>query len=145
MCQLYPFAVTDGTITENNLTVLYNSSEIALLLQKAVGERDNRLVAKKERQKRLQRNFEESNKDTGERNRGEPVDIEESDAFELEADLDIEIDSVIEGSPTIQDLLTVVKKAKLEDALPQAMTLLELAATTPLTSFHCRKVFSRMK
>ena len=73
------------------------------------------------------------------------MDIEESDAFELEADLDIEIDSVIEGSPTIQDLLTVVKKAKLEDALPQAMTLLELAATTPLTSVHCERVFSRMK
>ena len=73
------------------------------------------------------------------------MDVEESDAFELEPDEEIDIDSVIEGSPSIQDLLTVIKKAKLEDALPQAMTLLELAATTPLTSVHCERVFSRMK
>ena len=71
------------------------------------------------------------------------MDVEESDAFELEADL--EIDSVIKGSPTIQDLSTVVKKAKLKVALPKAMTLLELAAATQLTSVHCERVFSQMK
>ena len=143
--QLYPFAVNDGTITENNLSVLYNSSEIALLLQKAVGERDSRLAAKKERQTRLQQTVEEVSKDAEERNRSELMDVEENDTFELEPDVEIDIDSVIEGSPSIQDLLTVIKTAKLKDALPQAMTLLELAATTPLTSVHCERVFSRMK
>eukprot|EP00112_Aurelia_sp_Birch-Aquarium-sp1_P016924 Seg3879.4 transcript_id=Seg3879.4/GoldUCD/mRNA.D3Y31 product="hypothetical protein" protein_id=Seg3879.4/GoldUCD/D3Y31 len=57
--QLYPFAVIDGTITENSLTVLYSSSEVALLLQKIVREQDARLTAKKERQIRLQQNVKE--------------------------------------------------------------------------------------
>ena len=58
---------------------------------------------------------------------------------------DIDVDIVREGAAGIQDLLLVIKKADLEDALPEAMALLELAAATPLTSVHCERVFSRMK
>ncbi len=42
---LYPFAVADIIATENNLEVLYNNKEIAILLNKLVGEQD---AAKKE-------------------------------------------------------------------------------------------------
>ena len=49
------------------------------------------------------------------------------------------------GAASIQDLLLVIEKAELEEALPEAMALLELAATIPLTSVHCERVFSRMK
>eukprot|EP00795_Rhopilema_esculentum_P016293 gene16293-biopygen5543 len=148
--KLYPFAVQDVIATENNLSVLYNSSEISLLLQKVVRERDTIHAAKKERQARLQQKVEEASDKTVEKrsNVGESIgaiDVEESDEFELEPNLEIEIDSVKEGSPSIQDLLSVIKKATLEEALPQAMALLELAATTPLTSVHCERIFSRMK
>ena len=50
---------SERTISNNN------SSEIALLLQKVLGERDNHFAAKKEREKQLQRNFEEFSKDMG--------------------------------------------------------------------------------
>ena len=58
---------------------------------------------------------------------------------------EIDVDYVREGTASIQDLLLVIKKAELEEALPEAMALLELAATMPLTSVHCERVFSRMK
>ena len=45
----------------------------------------------------------------------------------------------------MQELLTVVQKVELREALPQSVILLELAAVTPFTSIHCEKVFSRMK
>ena len=73
------------------------------------------------------------------------MDVEDSDAFKLEPDAEINIELVVEGSPSIQDLLTVIKKAKLEGSLPQAITLLELAATTPLISIPCKRFFCRMK
>ena len=46
---------------------------------------------------------------------------------------------------SLQDLLEVIKKAELAGTLPEASTLIELAVTTPLTSVHCERVFSRMK
>ena len=68
------------------------------------------------------------------------------DQFMIQDDsLNIEEDSAKEGKPSIQDLLTVVQKTNLQEALPQAITLLELAAVMPLTSVHCERVFSRMK
>ena len=39
----------------------------------------------------------------------------------------------------------MIKDAELEEALPQVMTLLKLAAITPLTSVHCERVFSHIK
>ena len=58
--------------------------------------------------------------------------------------LNIGEDFVKEGKPSIQNLLTVVQKTNIQEALPQAITLLELAAVTPLRSVHCERVFSRM-
>ena len=55
------------------------------------------------------------------------------------------MDAVSEGTATVQDLLSVIKQAGLDEALPQAITLIELAATIPLTSVHCERVFSKMK
>ena len=138
------------TTKENNLSDLYNRSEISLLLQKVVREQDTIHAAKKERQARLQQKVEEASNKTGERraSMGEligAIDVEESDEFELEPNLDIEIDSLKESSPSIQDLLSVIKKATLHEALPQAMALLELTATTPLTSVHCERILSQMK
>ena len=74
----------------------------------------------------------------------EQTDPEEKDAFHLR-EIEVDVDAVKEGKPNIQDLLSVIKRAELEDALPQAMQLLELAVVTPLTSVHCERVFSRMK
>ena len=51
---------------------------------------------------------------------------------------------VTEGMPAIQDLL-VIKSADLSEAIPQVMKFLELAITTPLTSVHRERVFSRIK
>ena len=64
------------------------------------------------------------------------VHIEEHDEFEVGDDANVEIDAVREWTATIQDLLLVIKSADKDEALPQAMILLELAATTPLTSVH---------
>ena len=71
--------------------------------------------------------------------------VEEKDEFEIESKQGIDFDSVKEGYAGLQDLLSVIKDAELEEALPQVMTLLKLGAVTPLTSVHCERVFSRMK
>ena len=71
--------------------------------------------------------------------------IKDLDQFEVEDDADVEVDAVSEGTATVQDLLSVIKQAGLDEALPQALTLIELASTTPLTSVHCEWVFSKMK
>eukprot|EP00794_Sanderia_malayensis_P008314 gene8314-9200_t len=73
------------------------------------------------------------------------ADVEQIDEFETEENANIDPDAVTERKPSIQDLLSVIKAAGLEEALSQAVTLLELAAVTPLTSVHCERVFSRMK
>eukprot|EP00794_Sanderia_malayensis_P008363 gene8363-9261_t len=75
----------------------------------------------------------------------ESQDFEENDLFEPDENANIEPEAVKQGKANVQDLLSVIKKAGLEDALPQALTLLELAVVTPLTSVHCERVFSRMK
>eukprot|EP00794_Sanderia_malayensis_P010346 gene10346-11423_t len=139
LLQLYPFAVSDVTATEYNLNVLYNNNEIALLLQKLVQERDAVVARKNEKRARLLRAIQqrESNQ--------ESQDFEENDLFEPDENANIEPEAVKQGKANVQDLLSVIKKAGLEDALPQALTLLELAVVTPLTSFHCERVFRRMK
>ena len=102
-----------------NLSVLYNSSEISLLVQKFIRERDTIHAAKKkELQALLQQQVEEASNKPGERRAsvGEAIsaiDVEKSDEFELEPNLDIEINSVKEGLPSIQDLLSVIKKVTL--------------------------------
>ena len=73
----------------------------------------------------------------------ERPNVEEEDRFEFASD-NVDVESIKEGKPTVQDLLTVIQKAGLQEALPQAMTLIELAAVTPLTSVHCERVFSGM-
>ena len=71
--------------------------------------------------------------------------MEDADQFEISNSVILEEETIKEGSSSIQDLLTVIKSAGLEDALPEAMVILEIAAVTPLTSVHCEQVFSRMK
>ena len=145
--KLYPFAVDDTTATEYNLNVLYNNNEIALLLKKLVRERDALAAKKKARQRnRAQKEFEGgAGVDEGPDAAGDTINVEEQDQFEVEEGGNLEIEMVKEGMPTIQDLLFVIKSADLSEALPQVMKLLELAVTTPLTSVHCERVFSRMK
>lgn len=70
---------------------------------------------------------------------------EEHNEFEMADGNSIDVESVKEGKASLHDLFMVIKKAELEVALPQAMTLLELAVATPLTGVHCERVFSRMK
>ncbi len=144
--KLYPFAVQNVSATEHNLDVLYNNEEIKILLNKVVSERDALVAKKKERrQKRIHTSASTAEEEDG-ANGGQPSNVEEADEFEIDdAGNDIDVDVVREGAASIQDLLLVIKKAELEDALPEVMTLLELAATTPLTSVHCERVFSRMK
>ena len=48
-------------------------------------------------------------------------------------------------SPSIQDFLTISKKAELYEALPYVTHLLQLDMVTPITSIHCERVFSQMK
>ena len=141
--RVYPFAVPDAVTLEHCLNVLYQSKEISALLQKIVGERDALIAMKKEKRARMaaRRNQEV----TSARSNEERTAVEMDDQFMIQDDsLNIEEDSVKEGKPSIQDLLTVVQKTNLQEALPQAITLLELAAVTPLTSVHCERVFSRM-
>ncbi len=71
--------------------------------------------------------------------------IEDADEFEAADQSEVDLEAVITGKPSIQDSLNVIKWAELQDALPQAMKVLELAAVTPLTSVHCKRVFSGMK
>eukprot|EP00794_Sanderia_malayensis_P002192 gene2192-2495_t len=139
LLQLYPFAVSDATATEYNLNVLYNNNEIALLLQKLVQERDAVVARKNEKRARLLRAIQqrESNQ--------ESQDFEENDLFEPDENTNIEPEAVKQGKANVQDLLSVIKKDGLEDALPQALTLLKLAVVIPLTSVHCERVFRRMK
>jgi len=72
-------------------------------------------------------------------------EIEENDEFDAGEFTELDTEFVIEGALCIQDLMTVVQETGLADALPQAMLLMEIAAVTPLTSVHCKRVFSRMK
>ncbi len=73
------------------------------------------------------------------------ANVEENDEFEVEENANVELASAKEGKASIQDLLSVIKNAGLEEALPRAVPLLELVVVTPLTSVHCERVFSRMK
>ena len=139
--ELYPFAVQDALALEHNLNVLYDNTEIKILLDKIVRERDELAAKKRERRRRTKQANEEQNENkTDERSA-----VEVEDSFERETGSTVEEENVKEGKPNVQDLLKVIKTAGLEEALPHAMTLLELAATTPLTSVHCERVFSRMK
>ena len=72
----------------------------------------------------------------------EIADHEELDSFDFQ---EIEIEQIKEGVPSLQDLLVIIKQAGLEEALPEAVGVIELAVTTPLTSVHCEIIFSRMK
>lgn len=143
--KLYPFVVPNLTATEHNLDILYNNKGIKILLEKIVLDRDSLVAKKKERRQKHIRTSacaaEEHNAAEG----GRPSNIEENDEFEIDAGDDIDLDVVREGAASLQDLLLVIKKAELEEALPETMALLELAATMPLTSVHCERVFSRMK
>ena len=74
-------------------------------------------------------------------NRSQAWKTEMSSRQQQESDLD----TLKVGSAGIQDLLMVMQKADLQDALPRVVLLLELAVVLPLTSVHCERVFSRMK
>lgn len=141
--KLHPFAVSDIIETENNLKIMYENSQISLLLQKMVRERDTLVAKKIKRRKQLvESTLNEGN--SLEETDGE-ANVEENDEFEVEENANVELASVKEGKASIQDLLSVIKNAGLEEALLWAVPLLELAVVTPLTSVHCERVFSRMK
>ena len=137
----YPFAVSDQGSLEHCLDVLYSNKEIALLLQKLFKERDALVMKTVNRRRRLARKQSGEPQDP---DQDERPNVEEEDRFEIASD-DVDVESIKEGKPTVQDLLTVIQKAGLQEALSQAMTLIELAAVTPLTSVHCERTFSRMK
>ena len=134
--ELYPAAVSDVVGLEHCLHVIYNNQEIYLLLEKVVRERDAAILKKKERRtKNRDIATEVSSSET----------VEDVDQFEVADAREMDIEAVITGKPSIQDLLDVIRQAGLEEALPQAMKIIELAAVTPLSSVHCERVFSRMK
>ena len=72
----------------------------------------------------------------------EIADHEELDSFDFQ---EMEIEQIKEGVPSLQDLLVIIKQAGHEEALSEAVRVIELAVTTPLTSVHCERIFSRMK
>ena len=119
--------------TEYNLNVLYNNSD-----RNSKSAKDELISRKLATFKKLQ------SADREESCLVETEEIKERDEFQPEQPTS-EIETVPEGIATIQDLLTVITSAQLEDALPQAVHLLELAVVIPLTSVHCERVFSRMK
>ena len=118
---------------------LYNSNEISLLLQKLVCYQDAFIAKKKERRRKLRASMIEVERDCQGENQAERS-IREHNKFEVGEEADVELDAVREGTATAQDLLSVIKSAALAEALPQAMILLKLAVTTPLTSIHCERV-----
>ncbi|XP_065068262.1 uncharacterized protein LOC135693660 [Rhopilema esculentum] len=129
---------------ENNLEILYGNSEILTILNKAVCKRDAVVAKKKESRMKHLTESEETALDIAVERKALD-DVEEKNEFEIESKQGIDFDSVKEGYAGLQDLLSVIKDAELEEALPQVMTLLKLAAVTPLTSVHCERVFSRIK
>ncbi len=143
---LYPFAISDVSSLEHNLDVLYENKEISVLLRKLTQERDQIVKKRKERRSAKQRRLDEANFGAGvEEQQQEQVTVEDADQFEMADETFLEEEIIEEGTASLQDLLTVISNAGLEDALPQAIILLEIAAVTPLTSVHCERVFSRMK
>eukprot|EP00795_Rhopilema_esculentum_P017414 gene17414-biopygen6349 len=134
----------DPIAVENNLEILYGNSEILTLLNKAVCKRDAVVAKKKESRRKHLTESEETALDIAVE-REALDDVEEKDEFEIESKQGIDFDSVKEGYAGLQDLLSVIKDAELEEALPQVMTLLKLAAVTPLTSVHCERVFSHLR
>ena len=136
----YPFVVTDSIALEHNLSVLYNNREIKILLDRRIKERDAIVARQKARQ---QEAAEIAAGTTTERVDGS-ADSEETDTCVGQSE-EVEVGLVKEGKPSLQDLLYVIKKAELKDALPEAMKVIQLPVTTPLTSVHCKRAFSRMK
>ena len=138
---LYPTAVPDPLALEHCLNVLYNNQEISALLKRILRERDSEIIKNKERRRKQAR----ANEETAEARQSERESVEDNDFFEVRNEVEVNVNAIIEGKPSIQDLLIVIRRAELEEALPQAMAVLELAAVIPLTSVHCDRVFSRMK
>eukprot|EP00795_Rhopilema_esculentum_P014844 gene14844-biopygen4545 len=132
---------------EHCLSVLYDNMEVAALLRKVVKERDAAIAKKKKKRLQLaaKRNNEDTEVATTSSTEEERALVEVSDEFSAQTGLDIEDEHVKEGKPTLQDLLDVFRRTGLQEALPQAVTLMELATVTPLTSVHCERVFSRLK
>ncbi len=108
------------------------------MLKKLVRERDELVARKKARGNQLSRARGHAEADVA---REEDAD----DQLEVQESASVEIEAIREGNATTQDLLTVIKKADLDEALPVAINFLLLAVVTPLTSVHCERVFSPMK
>ena len=147
--ELYPFIVADTVAIENNLNVLYHCSEISLLLQQVVRERDELAAKRRKEQYHTQEQdaVDQEMETFGVVQSGcnAEVAVEEADPFEVSFGTEIELENLTTGSAGLQDLLNVIRIAELQDALPHVVLLLELAITVPLTSVHCERVFSRMK
>ena len=149
-CQrFYPFAVSNATSLEHNLDILYGNQEIAILLQKLIKDRDDAARKIKARMNGKRKRVDEERSVVGnegqENKEQQAIDAEDLDRFEIRRRTITEDETIKEGVPSMQDLLTVIKKTGLANALPHVMTLAEIASVTPLTSVHCERVFSRMK
>ena len=128
--ELYPFAVNDTVAVEHNLNVLYNCTETSVLINRFDCERNE--IAAKRRKKCHDSIPVEAN-------------FEERDESEAGAVNDMNTTTLNSRSVGIQDLLTIIKKAELQAALPLVVHLLELAVVTSITSVYCELVFSPMK
>ena len=135
--------MADVGAVEFNLNVLYNCTEISLLLERFVRKRDALAKKRRRKQKHLEGESASEFDNTGEAE--EEQSVEDRDEFETTTGNEIDLDALKVGSAGIQDLLMVIQKADLQDALPHVVLLLELAVVIPLTSVHCERVFSRMK
>ena len=135
----------DINSAENNLEVLHNNSEISLLLRKCVKERDHAVKKRKAKQRRIDACYKAEDTTDDEVIEEESRNVEENDEFDAGELTKLDTKFVTEGTLCIQDLLIVVQETGLADALPKAILLLEIAAVTPLTSIHCKRVFSSMK
>ena len=134
---------------ENNLNVLYHCSEISLLLQQVVREHDELAAKRRKEQYHTQKQdaVDQERETFGVVQSGcnAEVAVEEADPFEVSFGTELELENLTTGSAGLQDLRNVIRIAELQDALPHVVLLLELAITVPLTSVHCKRVFSRMK
>ena len=108
------------------MSVLYNNREIKSLLYKRVKEGDEIVARKKPRQQEVTE-IERVDRST------DPEDLETFNG-QLE---DIEVGQIKERKPSLQDLLQTIKQAQLQDALPVAVEIIELAVATILKSAHC--------
>ena len=97
--------MADVGAVEFNLKVLYNCTEISLLLERSVRERDALAKKRRRKQKRLEGESAPEFDNTGEAE--EEQSVEDRDEFEATTGKEIDLDALKVGSAGIQDLLII--------------------------------------